>query len=111
MSINSREKGKRGERELAEKLRRYGFNCRRGEQYSGANGDADVIGLPGIHIECKRVEALNIDKAMKQSISDARTGEIPTVFHRKNEQDWKVTMLLDDWAHLFKAVIGCQIES
>ena len=42
MSINSREKGKRGERELAGKLREYGFGCRRGQQYSGANGDADV---------------------------------------------------------------------
>ena len=111
MSINSREKGKRGELEICKIMKEYGFDCHRSVQDCGANGDADVIGLPGIHMEIKRVEALNIDKAMKQSISDARTGEIPTVFHRKNEQDWKVTMLLDDWVHLFKAVIGCQIES
>ena len=47
---NSREKGARGERELARVLRQYGYNSRRGQQYSGANGDADVVGLPGIHI-------------------------------------------------------------
>ena len=55
MGKSQREKGKRGERELAMKLREYGYDCRRGQQYCGANGDADVLGLPGIHIECKRV--------------------------------------------------------
>ena len=50
MGKASRDKGKRGERELAGKLREYGYDCRRGQQYAGANGDADVVGLPGIHI-------------------------------------------------------------
>ena len=54
MKINSRNKGARGERELSSKLNEYGYDCRRGQQYCGANGDADVIGLNGIHIECKR---------------------------------------------------------
>ena len=58
---NSRRKGADGERELAKKLKEYGYDTRRGQQYSGANGDADVVGLPGIHIECKRVERLNIN--------------------------------------------------
>ena len=48
--MNSRQKGARGERELASKLREYGYNTRRGQQYSGANGDADVVGLTGVHI-------------------------------------------------------------
>lgn len=59
---NSRRKGASGERELAKKLREYGYEARRGQQYCGSNGDADVVGIPGIHIECKRVEALNIEK-------------------------------------------------
>lgn len=98
---NAREKGKRGERELAKILKGYGYDCRRGQQYCGASGDADVIGLPGIHIECKRVESLNIDKAMEQSISDAKEG-IPVVMHRKNDKPWKVTLLLDDFMKLYK---------
>ena len=75
---NSRRKGASGERELAKKLREYGYEARRGQQYCGSNGDADVVGIPGIHIECKRVEALNIEKAMQQSISDSKDGEIPS---------------------------------
>lgn len=75
--MNSRQKGAAGERELSRILRERGYNTRRGQQYSGANGDADVVGLPGIHIECKRVERLNISEAMNQSIRDAKPGEMP----------------------------------
>lgn len=70
--MNSRQKGAAGERELARKLRDLGYDCRRGQQYSGANGDADVVGLPGIHIECKRVERLCIEDAIAQAKRDAR---------------------------------------
>lgn len=100
--MNSRQKGAAGERELAKKLREYGYECRRGQQYCGANGDADVIGLPGIHIECKRVQKLNLDDAMLQAIKDRRKGEFPAVFHRKNNGKWMVTMLLDDWQEIYK---------
>ena len=48
--MNSRAKGKRGELELSRALGEYGYGCRRSVQYSGASGDADVVGLPGIHI-------------------------------------------------------------
>lgn len=75
--MNSREKGAAGERELAGILKKYGYDCRRGQQYCGINGDADVIGIPGLHIECKRVEKLNIDDALEQSIRDAKNGEMP----------------------------------
>lgn len=105
--MNSRNKGAAGERELSSKLKEYGFDTRRGQQYSGANGDADVVGLPGIHIECKRVEKLNIQEAMEQAVRDARDGEIPAVFHRKNRQKWQVTMLLDDWIKIYKEGKGC----
>lgn len=105
MSKAQREKGKRGERELATLLKSYGYDCCRGQQYCGANGDADVIGLPGIHIECKRVERLNIQEAMEQSINDTEctAGEkvLPAVFHRKNGKDWLVTMRLDDWIKVY----------
>lgn len=100
--MNSREKGKRGERELAKVLRGYGYDCRRGQQYSGASGDADVVGLPGIHIECKRVERLNLDDAMAQARHDARSGEIAAVVHRKNNGDWRVTLSLEDFMRIYR---------
>lgn len=100
--MNSRQKGARGERELATVLKSYGYDCRRGQQYCGANGDADVVGLPGIHIECKRVEKLNLYDAMAQSKADVRENEMPVVMHRKNNCDWLVTMSLEDWIKIYK---------
>lgn len=95
--MNSRAKGAAGERELAEVLRGYGYKARRGQQFSGANGDPDVVGMDGYHIECKRVEKLNIDTAMEQSVRDARENEIPIVCHRKNRKQWLVTIRLKDF--------------
>ena len=104
MAINSNQKGKVGERELAKKLREYGYNCRRGQQFSGANGDADVVGLEGIHIEVKRVERLNIHDAVDQAKRDSLPFDtkLPAVFHRKNNCKWLVTMELDDWIKIYR---------
>lgn len=100
--MNSRQKGKRGELELAHELQKRGYDARRGVQYCGANGDADVIGLFGIHIEVKRVEALRIYEAMNQAKNDAREGEIPVVMHRKNKERWLAIMELDDFMDLYE---------
>lgn len=102
MAINSRRKGAAFERRLAGILRDYGFDARRGQQYSGANGDADVVGLPGIHIEAKAVERLNLYDAMAQSKHDARGGEIPVVMHKKNNCNILVTMELDSFMELYQ---------
>lgn len=100
--VNSKRKGAAGERELSNKLKEYGYNTRRGQQYCGANGDADVVGLNGIHIECKRVEKLNIYDAIGQAKADKKEDEIPAVFHRKDRSGWLVTMTLEDWIELYK---------
>lgn len=98
---NSRRKGAAGERELAAKLREYGYDARRGQQFCGANGDADVTGLPGVHIEVKRVEKLNLYDAIAQSVRDAREGETPVVMHRKNNCEWLVTMRFEDYMKMY----------
>ena len=98
--VNSKQKGARGERELANKLKEYGFNTRRGQQYSGLEGD-DVVGLPFVHVECKRVQNLNVLKAYEQSVRDAKKGEIPAVFHRKDRCPWLVTLSLESFMLLY----------
>ena len=98
--MNSRAKGARGERELANYLKSKGYDARRGQQYSGANGDADVVGLIGVHIECKRVERLDLTKALDQAKRDAKPGEFPVVIHRKNGEEWQATMSLDTFLTL-----------
>ena len=106
MGKPSRDKGKRGERELARALRALGYDTRRGQQYCGANGDADIVGVPGMHIECKRVEALHLYDALAQAIGDAKEGELPVVMHRRNNCEWVAIMRLEDWGEATREYIA-----
>lgn len=110
--VNSRRKGKRAELDLAAKLREiFGVEARRGQQFSGANGDADVVGIPGVHIEAKMVEKLNLMEAFDQSERDAKkTGEIPVVIHRRSRKPWFITLRLEDLPELAEIINGITIE-
>jgi Holliday junction resolvase len=99
--VNSKQKGKKGELELAKLLREYGYDTRRGQQYSGIEG-MDIVGLPYIHVEVKRRERLNIYDAMRQAARDAKDDEKPAVFWRKNKENWLVIMKLEDWIELYR---------
>lgn len=106
MAVNSKAKGARFERTLASKFREYGYSdARRTNQYCGNTGDAsDVVGLDGIHIEAKHQERMQLYDWMAQAIRDSEgTGNLPTVFHKKNNAPILVTMELDDWIKLYRA--------
>ena len=93
--INSKQKGKTAELEIAHILQENGFtDARRTAQYCGNTGDAsDVIGLDGYHIEVKHQETLQIDKWWDQATHDAeKSGNIPLLVFRKNRQKWRVCL-------------------
>lgn len=103
---SSRERGKAFELELVHYFNDRGYNTRRGQQYSGHNGDADVVGLPGIHIEAKFRESLNVRTAIGQAVRDAKRDamgkliDLPTVFWKKARQGTVVIMRIGDWMEL-----------
>lgn len=103
MGGKSQRKGAVGERELAGILQQHGYDCTRGGSLSFGEVP-DLSGLPGIHIEVKRVERLNVGEAMEQSIRDSERmlDGMPTLFHRRNRKPWLVTMRLSDWIQLYK---------
>lgn len=94
---NSCRKGKAGEREAAHELARVlGIDARRGQQFSGSPESPDVVtSLSGVHWEVKRVERLQIVKALEQAIADAGQ-DVPAVLHRPNGVAWMVTVRLED---------------
>ena len=105
--IDSREKGKRFERKLAGIFRDYGYDdARRTAQYCGNTGDAsDVIGLPGLHIEAKHVEAMRLYDWMAQAKHDAGEngeGRLPVVMHKKNNHAILVTLELDAFMQIYR---------
>lgn len=99
----SQSKGRDGELELARVLQEYGYDVQPGRAQSYGEVP-DLTGLPGVHIECKRVERLNVPEAMKQAIRDAEKFHdgAPTLFHRRNREPWLVTMKLEDWLSLYQ---------
>jgi hypothetical protein len=100
--INSKQKGKAGELEFAHWLTDHGYPARRGQQFCGTPESPDIIcdSLP-FHFEIKRVQKLNISKAMAQSINDSGD-KIPIVAHRRNNEDWLITLRAEDFINLIK---------
>jgi len=104
MACNSKKKGKTGELEFSNKCKEKGYKTERSQQYCGRKAEADdVIGLDGIFIEVKRVQALNLDKTMEKAIEDNVNNKKIIIAHRKDRKKWKVTMELDDWFELYEA--------
>ena len=102
---NSRDKGKRYELHVVSLFKSAGYdNVRRSQQFCGANGDADVVGVPRIHIECKARERGHgeLYDWMAQAKRDARDGEKPVIIHKKNHCKDLVTMEFDDWIQLYR---------
>lgn len=107
MSRASRDKGKRGERELAARLTEvFGVDCRRGQQFCGSAGDADVVGIDGLHSEVKRTETLRLWDAIDQAVSDAAEGSVPVVFHRPSRRPWLAIVRVDDLPALIESLAG-----
>ena len=96
--MNVKRKGTGGENELAAILRDAGIRAYRNDQiYRGGKDNPDVwaeIGSQKLHIEVKRVEKLNVPEAVKQAITDAAEGSLPVVAHRRNREQWLITIPL-----------------
>lgn len=72
------------------------------------NPDVSAEGLENWHIECKRVEKLNVSQAYAQARQDCGGLSEPIVIHRKNREKWLVTFSLDAWLALIGGVKGEQ---
>ena len=108
--MNVKKKGNAGERELARLLCEQGYQSHRNNQaYIGGKENPDVT-LPGMHVECKRVEALRLYDALEQARRDANNHALPCVMHRKNHAPWVVIMYFEDWINLYREWEAGRIE-
>jgi hypothetical protein len=101
--MNSRRKGKVGEREFASVLRENGFDARRGQQFCGGADSPDVMSeaLRWLHIEVKRVQNLNLTDACIQAQCDC-CGKPWIVAHRRNHAPWFITMKAEFFFELIR---------
>jgi hypothetical protein len=103
---NSRQKGKRGELDAADALRRlFSWTTRRTQQFKGTSdsSDVEVAETPDAFWEIKREERLNVFKAMDTAAAEAGP-KLPILMHRRNRTDWLVTVRLADLARLAQIV-------
>jgi len=97
MGKRERDKGKRVELLLRDKLREFGWaGAERGQQRHGGPDSPDVrYGPTGCHFECKGVESLRLTAAIRQAEADAGPGEAPIVVWKKSRAPWVAILPLD----------------
>ena len=105
MGKKERDKGARGERLLRDYLNSFGVAVKRGYVFLR---QSDLVGLQGIHIECKFVERLNVRKAMSQAVEEAekRRDGLPAVFWKVSRKPWLTIMRTEDFMRLYMMARG-----
>ena len=110
MGKMSRTKGHTYERWIAKALRSLFPDARRGYQSRGGGREqADVVGIPGFHIECKalaRVRNGEIWNALRQAESDAAPGNYPVAMMKQNRSKTIVCMSLPTFCDLLEEMKG-----
>lgn len=108
-TINIRQKGANGERELATELNtainvvkmQLGLPITadpivQRNQNQSAVGGCDLVGTFGFAIEVKRQEQLNINTWWAQCLKSAEDlSEVPVLIFRQNGKKWRVILLAD----------------
>jgi hypothetical protein len=86
--MNSRAKGKRGEREFIDRhlAAVWPDACRNLDQYG--DDKRDVLRCAGIHWQIKRTERLDLWAAIAQAQTEAIDGDLPVVAFRRNRSAW-----------------------
>lgn len=111
MAINVRQKGRTGEREIADMLnyiiyqvmKELGYHeqdalkamgtVQRNQNQSAVGGN-DLTNCLGLSIEVKRQEALSVGTWWKQCVAAAeRNAEVPVLMYRQNRKPWHVRTL------------------
>lgn len=131
MSINVRQKGQEGEREIAKILngivatirQQNGFDkietrdeLFQRNQNQSAVGGSDLSNPLFLEIEVKRQEDLSINSWWKQCVDSAeRTGGIPILIFRQNRKAWRVCMFGDlplqpVGVQHYRAMTGTRVE-
>ena len=95
MGAMSRNKGKRGEREVAAIISDLlGVSASR--RVRQREGDSDILGVPGWSIEvkrCEKADPADIRRWWAQAVAQAlATSEcvLPALFYRPSRRDWRV---------------------
>lgn len=115
MGKASRDKGTRGELEIAHIFKAAGFDAERTPNSGGLQIKGDLAhNIEGIHAEVKRQETLKIPAWLRQAAEEAGAGETPIVIFRQNKRvgnvgEWHACIPLNALVELLQQVAGLEI--
>ena len=100
----SRNKGRRGERQIVKILLENGWQARRGYQARGGREEPDIVTNFPYRLEVKHVESLNIFSAFEQIKFDNshNCDKVGILVFRKNREPWRVALPLAEFLNLVK---------
>jgi uncharacterized protein (UPF0216 family) len=102
VSINSRAKGARGEREFIERhLLEHWPQARRNLDQFGED-KRDCIRVAGVHWQIKRTERLELWAAIHQAEQEASPLDVPIVAFRRNRSRWYCVLEADELIALLR---------
>ena len=96
--VNSRNKGRAAEQEVAGILRdELSLEIRRNWQQQAAQGGCDLVGVPGWGIEIKRAKEARLSEWWGQTAEQAARDNVrPVLLYRLDRQSWMAMMSLYD---------------
>ena len=101
MTRAQRDKGARGEREVAAIFRAHGFDCDRTPNSGGLRIAGDLYGNVPVHVEVKRQETLRLWEWLAQAEAEC-SDQVPAVVFRRNSSKWYAVLALDELASLLR---------
>jgi Holliday junction resolvase len=114
MAKSSRDKGKRGEREVAEVFTAAGLPADRTAALQAGSvpgaGDVTVRDLPELHIESKRQETYDLGAWERQADVAALSHQTPVIAYRKSRQPWRASVPLDWLAGILAELVRLRRE-
>lgn len=119
MGKASRDKGKRGEREVVDLFKAHGFTAHRSAQVDGTMSCDVVTSIPALHVEVKRYAKIGAMRFMDQAVRDAKAAgpwmtilgadpdgksfpRLPILFMREDEGPWRVMVDADLFFEMVK---------
>ena len=99
MSRSERDKGARGELEVAAIFRAYGFDCDRTPNSGGLRIKGDLIGSVPVHVEVKRQETARVWAWWEQA-SEESGPRRPVVAFRRSRSPWLAVVELEQLVQL-----------
>ena len=100
MGAKSQRKSRAAELELCRILQDYGYPVEAGRPQSYGEVP-DLSGLPGVHIEVKRVERLNVLEAMAQA--EAIRAELKADLESKGEEEHNTGSFVIHWKEIISS--------